>query len=1380
MLSRHKNRIHLPVNISGGYLSDLNEEQFISELAKLRGIPVHLFNSHPRLNGRPISLLKLYNAVALRGGSKKVTSLSLWDEVADAISLQSDCINIGQAAKNVFQNYLETYERVQRSVDGQPGGDILEMDSNDHSLSLQLVENHLRHRWNLSVDLIESVEYRALLLALESGLPNELDYAINTVLLMSSQQNGFELSRCPQILPLMLSTVGIYSTGPCSYDLLKNAWRSQCNRDFHKFWHSVVPSEYGRQFLNPNVFSYKHLPKSLDDSPPKPDTCLTFRDTMTYHDVEGFRVQLVAMVLRNLVVTPSANAMNLSQEPDALRFACLCIYSTHTALRQLGLDILAYLHFPVIGPLGDILVNLIPALLASQDRVDVTRGLTILRHLCESPTQSHQGLPGSPHTYLIETSSRNLDFLTRSLVLPPQKREVIGLVLRLTCIRDLHILVLALDAVFALSTQGPAFCDALILAGESEYEDEEDSCLSNGPHHLIDSLVAFLTFEAQSFGSEGLIRIGVIQVPENTPTTVVNTTTTNTSPSGVSRRILEKPIAIAVQPPAQSSQQQPQQTKKDLQSASVASNLMLCPPPQPHAGCYAVPVPVTVVSAFPAPTKPVMIATSGSSLPISSWTVTSITTTATSTVVKTQEALLTPAISKNRTTTVTVPKTSLELAVSLNQPQIQQPSTPMVLTPVAPPPPVLPVVVAATPTKSVVVTAQPTVAPSPIVTNGKQTSVQQTTLSIERKTSTTSLRQNLQSPSSATNSTASSLINTLPKSYPDAPTDKREFATFWLNKNYEVHPQSSFPRVLIYAEYQKAHQVQFGTSSGAALSAGDFHAMIKTVFPSVDQVKVLVPNGNVEIHYNKLKHVDAPEPVDQALGVQHMLGTCLATQNSDGKGLKSPIGTPVPPSTAAAATPKANRKRSAVNLIETPSTIASSEAVVPPGAKQVRLFEEAIKTDGESGGGGILTNTPINPTGGVSSLINGTAAVTSTPQPIKLLTTATNPPTIVDNLIPVSSNGPIELATNGSIQIQQPVITASAIAFPIMDGKRMLNGFTTNTAQPTGTAPTLIDTSQGVLQFRTLLPTSQNPTQDPNRVTAPCRPSLVMQSAAAPGTVISNNSEIAAPQTLTCLGTFMASTSTASGCTPTPQQVFLYSLAPNAQLSIAPTPAAAIMPQQQQPQLISTVPQQQATTTQQSIRQTISTAFVCMWGGDCRRSFPSGDRLFAHIYSSHFGSLKAQQDLTCLWSGCKQSTIRRGSLSLLEHLRENHCNVSQVTSDEETSLTSLTTTKPSVNISRMAMIEREFRQTLQSDFLPCTAEKSKEGPVTKHIRLTTALILQNLVTYSSLARKRLIPFEPLLVDLALSGGEASNVLMKCLSAMATDASGAEGNSRNFR
>lgn len=64
-----------------------------------------------------------------------------------------------------------------------------------------------------------------------------------------------------------------------------------------------------------------------------------------------------------------------------------------------------------------------------------------------------------------------------------------------------------------------------------------------------------------------------------------------------------------------------------------------------------------------------------------------------------------------------------------------------------------------------------------------------------------------------------------PTIYPDAPSDRREFAVFWLQKNYQVHLQSSFPRVQVYADYQKAHQAHFGTSG--ALSAVDFHNTIK-------------------------------------------------------------------------------------------------------------------------------------------------------------------------------------------------------------------------------------------------------------------------------------------------------------------------------------------------------------------------------------------------------------------------------------------------------------------------------------------------------------------------------------------------------------------------
>lgn len=133
----------------------------------------------------------------------------------------------------------------------------------------------------------------------------------------------------------------------------------------------------------------------------------------------------------------------------------------------------------------------------------------------------------------------------------------------------------------------------------------------------------------------------------------------------------------------------------------------------------------------------------------------------------------------------------------------------------------------------------------------------------------------------------------------------------------------------------------------------------------------------------------------------------------------------------------------------------------------------------------------------------------------------------------------------------------------------------------------------------------------------------------------------------------------------------------------------------------------------------------------------------------------------------------------------------------------MTAAKPTLSATRAVVTEREFRKTLQSDFLPPTADATREGPVTKHVRLTAALILQNLATYSSIARRlvyrgfwvrimtlitvhlslrQLSGYESLLCDLALSGGEASNVLVKCLAVLATELSASDvtGNSRNLR
>ena len=183
-------------------------------------------------------------------------------------------------------------------------------------------------------------------------------------------------------------------------------------------------------------------------------------------------------------------------------------------------------------------------------------------------------------------------------------------------------------------------------------------------------------------------------------------------------------------------------------------------------------------------------------------------------------------------------------------------------------------------------------------------------------------------------------------------------------------------------------------------------------------------------------------------------------------------------------------------------------------------------------------------------------------------------------------------------------------------------------------AATLIDTSQGVLQFRTLLPSTSNKV-----VASQCRPSLVMQSTATVPAAIApsgaGGAEIAPAPTFTCLGTFMA-TSTVGGVVGPAQQVFLYSLAPNAQLSIAPTSAAAaatLLPAVAHAPTVGQPPQQPLLTTtatplQCQARLAVPSTVVhaCHWE-ECRKTFPSTDRLFSHAYSAHFIPIRGQQEI---------------------------------------------------------------------------------------------------------------------------------------------------------
>ncbi|KPJ18873.1 AT-rich interactive domain-containing protein 2 [Papilio machaon] len=122
------------------------------------------------------------------------------------------------------------------------------------------------------------------------------------------------------------------------------------------------------------------------------------------------------------------------------------------------------------------------------------------------------------------------------------------------------------------------------------------------------------------------------------------------------------------------------------------------------------------------------------------------------------------------------------------------------------------------------------------------------------------------------------------------------------------------------------------------------------------------------------------------------------------------------------------------------------------------------------------------------------------------------------------------------------------------------------------------------------------------------------------------------------------------------------------------------------------------------------TPWICHWRG-CGKSFSNASEVFSHAARTHCPTA-AGGEAACMWLDCDR--VPRKTFALLNHLTDKHC------TDEN------------------------------------------EGPVTKSIRLTAALILRNIVIYSNTGRRQLRTYEAHLASIALSTVEASRTIAQVL------------------
>ncbi|KAK0096264.1 hypothetical protein PV326_005915, partial [Microctonus aethiopoides] len=220
--------------------------------------------------------------------------------------------------------------------------------------------------------------------------------------------------------------------------------------------------------------------------------------------------------------------------------------------------------------------------------------------------------------------------------------------------------------------------------------------------------------------------------------------------------------------------------------------------------------------------------------------------------------------------------------------------------------------------------------------------------------------------------------------------------------------------------------------------------------------------------------------------------------------------------------------------------------------------------------------------------------------------------------------------------------------------------------------------------------------------------------------------------------------------------------------------------------------QQQQGTENKTITIKIDpNSYLCEWRG-CLKQFKTAHEVYLHVCEAHCPT--GPDEILCLWASC--DGLKRRRFSLMTHLYDRHCHADsmairrkQLTSTGKSEISTSTAPTPPHHpgyapnaafhaIKRHALEfvnPKELMQrpskpaaviasssSVRSGQNPPSEQDDNEGPVTKSIRLTAALILRNLVIYSAHGRRHLRAYEPHLAGVALSNVESSRTIAQVL------------------
>uniref|UniRef100_A0A8C8A0Z5 AT-rich interactive domain 2 n=1 Tax=Oryzias sinensis TaxID=183150 RepID=A0A8C8A0Z5_9TELE len=454
-------------------------QAFLDELRQFHQSRGSAFKKIPVVGGKELDLNALYIRVVSLGGFAKVSDKNQWVELAEDFNFPRSCSNAAFALRQYYLRYLEKYEKVHHfgedDEEAQPGNPktSLPVGATPSSYNYQqhLVSDYLRQSYGLSTDFVPPCDYSKLVLSLLSGLPNEVDFAVNVCTLLSNEsKHVMQLDKDPKLVTLLLAHAGVFDDSLGSFSgVFGSDWKEKTSRDFIRFWREVVEDTEVREL----IWDKSGLTQGEDRwqslfHPPR---------NQGISDMEAQRVLQVAVILRNLSFE-EANVKLLAANRTCLRFLLLCAHCNLISLRQLGLDTLgnvaAELQLdPVDFRTTHLIFHTITKCLMSRDRFLKMRAMEILGNLSKADDNS---------------------VLICEYVDQESYREV----MMLLTLPDLMLLMASLEVLYLLAQLGEVSCSKIASVD-----------------HSIDLLVRLVSVDLHTFGPDALTAVRLIEHQAN-------------------------------------------------------------------------------------------------------------------------------------------------------------------------------------------------------------------------------------------------------------------------------------------------------------------------------------------------------------------------------------------------------------------------------------------------------------------------------------------------------------------------------------------------------------------------------------------------------------------------------------------------------------------------------------------------------------------------------------------------------------------------------------------------------------------------------------------------------------------------------------------------